>query len=355
MPAPDPAAATTASGDTGSHRLADLDVHDDAVLTAYHRLHGRALGHDRPRFVPTSCAELAAILRTPSDRQERRTLGAFDGERLVGTALSVLPLRDNLDLAWLFVIVDPDLRRRGIGRALAVAGLAHAAGHRRHRVLSEFELDGAVSTEAATAYGPVAFARGLGFAIASREVRRELALPADPDRLAALDERARRAAAYRIETHTGLPDPSDLPDLVRLMGLVTVDAPTGSVTIEPEHFTADGVARLLTAKLAAGMHLLTVLARDGDGAVVGFSTQQASGEPAAPVIQTDTYVARLHRGHGLGAAMKAAGIRWWTQQQPARQRILTCNAQDNAAMVAINEAAGFVPIETLFLVARIAP
>lgn len=248
--------------------------------------------------------------------------------------------------------MDPAVRRRGVGSALAAHALAQIGARGRRTVLAEIEFDGAPSADEAAATPEFAFARRWGFAIGQRSVRRELALPADPSRLAALDAWASRGAAYRIETHPGMPPEADVPAVAELMGLVEVDAPPGEVDFEPGVFTPQGLHTLWTARLDAGMTLLCVLARADDGGVVGFSTQQAPGEAGEPVLQTDTYVRRDHRGHGLGAALKAAGARWWAEHEPDRPCLRTCNAEDNTHMVAINEAAGFVAIETILELVR---
>ncbi|MBW3084556.1 hypothetical protein KEM60_00744 [Austwickia sp. TVS 96-490-7B] len=65
----------------------ELTFHDDAFLGDYHRLHQRALGYGRPHFVPMSEDQLATILRTSSERWERRILGLIDQGHLVGAEL----------------------------------------------------------------------------------------------------------------------------------------------------------------------------------------------------------------------------------------------------------------------------
>lgn len=51
---------------------------------------------------------------------------------------------------------------------------------------------------------------------------------------------------------------------------------------------------------------------------------------------------REHRGHRLGALVKAAVLRELTASLPQVRRVSTVNAEDNAPMVAVNEALGFV-------------
>ena len=59
--------------------------------------------------------------------------------------------------------------------------------------------------------------------------------------------------------------------------------------------------------------------------------------------QGGTLVLREHRGHRLGALMKAAVLRELAAGFPAVRRISTYNSDSNTPMVAVNEALGFRP------------
>ncbi|MGY2085862.1 GNAT family N-acetyltransferase [Blastococcus sp. SYSU DS0539] len=59
--------------------------------------------------------------------------------------------------------------------------------------------------------------------------------------------------------------------------------------------------------------------------------------------QGGTLVLREHRGHRLGARLKAAVLRDLAAQLPEVRRISTYNSDGNTPMVAVNEALGFVP------------
>lgn len=50
-----------------------------------------------------------------------------------------------------------------------------------------------------------------------------------------------------------------------------------------------------------------------------------------------------HRGHRLGALVKAAVLRDLAAQLPQVRRISTYNSHSNTPMVAVNEALGFAP------------
>jgi mycothiol synthase len=57
--------------------------------------------------------------------------------------------------------------------------------------------------------------------------------------------------------------------------------------------------------------------------------------------QEDTAVLAAHRGHGLGAWMKAANLQWLAADRPAVKRVRTSNAADNEHMLRVNHQVGF--------------
>ena len=71
--------------------------------------------------------------------------------------------------------------------------------------------------------------------------------------------------------------------------------------------------------------------------------------PLVPTVEAwGTLVLGEHRGHRLGLAMKARGLQELQRRiGPERTRVLTCNAEQNAHMVAINERLGFRPVEVV--------
>ena len=67
----------------------------------------------------------------------------------------------------------------------------------------------------------------------------------------------------------------------------------------------------------------------------------ASRDGFPHVDQWGTQVARAHRGHRLGMAVKCAQVRLVQQTCPDKTYLATSNSETNAPMVAINEALGF--------------
>ena len=114
-----------------------IDVHDDAQLRRFHEIGWRAEMEDgRPWNTFQSFEEMAVALREPSPGQRADALGIFDGDRMVGGGIAWLSLEDNLDKAFVFPAVEPDLRGRGIGGALLEALVEHVGGLGRTEVMS---------------------------------------------------------------------------------------------------------------------------------------------------------------------------------------------------------------------------
>jgi GNAT superfamily N-acetyltransferase len=55
----------------------------------------------------------------------------------------------------------------------------------------------------------------------------------------------------------------------------------------------------------------------------------------------EDYVISIHRGHGLGRAIKIANLRRARQAHPLLRRVVTTNAGENAAMRSVNLGLGF--------------
>jgi RimJ/RimL family protein N-acetyltransferase len=80
-----------------------------------------------------------------------------------------------------------------------------------------------------------------------------------------------------------------------------------------------------------------------DGRLVGFTDLQIPLAQPERAHQGGTLVLREHRGHRLGALMKAAVLRELAATFPSVRRVSTYNSDSNRPMVAVNEALGFRP------------
>ena len=108
-----------------------LDPHDDAQMRAFYDVSWRAeMEDDRPWNGHWTYDELASTLRDTTPEHRAAGLAAYDGDRLVGAGISMWSEADNVDKAFVFPMVDPPARGRGVGGALleAMVEQSHAAG-----------------------------------------------------------------------------------------------------------------------------------------------------------------------------------------------------------------------------------
>lgn len=324
-----------------------VDPHDDSALGAWHAVTTASLRDLWPDDVHPPFAEVrAAVLAGQPDREPPPSellepLLAVDGGRAVGAARVELPQRDNTHLLYVEIHVVPDARRRGAGTALLTAATARAREAGRPLLLSELEEPPHLRDRSPGR----AFLEASGLSCALEEIRRDLALPPDAARLAALEVACLpHATGYRVLTWRDR-CPDELVEGRAALGrAMSTSVPLGTLDWREETWDAARVRereQLLgeqgrTSVVAAALHEAT-------GEVVGFTEMVA--RPAEPELaeQWETLVLAPHRGHRLGTLLKIAAVRRLVAELPQVRRLATGNASTNAPMIAVNEAMGFVP------------
>ncbi len=283
-------------------------------------------------------------LALPADNPERGVtlLGAIDGREMVGAGLLTRSLRENLHAANAYAFVSPERRREGIGTALAGELEVIAAGDGRTAVQTEVYLPPGASG------GPLAFAAGLGYAIANRESLKELTLT---DYAASRDEvvaaLGSAADGYRIVTFDTVCPEEHLASFGRLLGMVLSEVPLGDLDLEDSEWTPARIRAAERRQAATGRHVHTALAIAPDGEVAGASdvriddTDHGHGEVGITIVDP------VHRGHRLGWALKVATHDLVRAAYPSLVSLDTSNADDNTHMNAVNDALGYRTIETL--------
>jgi GNAT superfamily N-acetyltransferase len=265
-----------------------IDVHDDAQMRRFHEIGWRAEMEDgRPWNTFQSFEEMAVALREPSPGQRSDALGIFDGDRMVGGGIVWLSLDDNVDKAFVFPAVEPDLRGRGIGGARLEALVEHVGGLGRTEVMS-----------------------GTSYRFEERD-----------------DSPAQRFAA----AHGFVP-----------ANQLAVDAPTGDLEFEEEAFTPEAFRHEAARDRKVGRTVLRSLAVH-DGVTVAHSDLLVRPH-GTRAVQWATLVHRDHRGHRLGAAVKVANLRRLQRERPDLTEVVTQNAEVNAQMIGINARLGFEPV-----------
>ena len=189
----------------------------------------------------------------------------------------------------------------------------------------------------------VEFGRAHGYAFGLGDVQRELPLPADDAVLAALAaEAAPHHAGYELRSWAG-PIPDDIvQSYLELSTTLATEAPIGDLEREDEAVDIEAhrsAERVLGEQQRVPWH---TVALDGDGRVVAYSDLVVPGTDPRWIYQWGTLVARAHRGHRLGVAVKVANLRAFQAAHPEeRRRIITWNAEVNDHMIAVNERMGF--------------
>jgi GNAT superfamily N-acetyltransferase len=318
-------------------RIVQWTAGDAAATKACYQVSRAVARHDDPLGPPRSERVFHAVL-TPTS-EPAQTWFAAGGEP--GTATGFyhmrLPELENRDRAGLSLEVQPEHRRRGIGRALLRHAAQRAAENQRS-VLRMEVFQGSAGE---------AFARHLGASPGLTDARRVLVLAKQPaGHAAALRESAAPAAAgYTLVSWTGY-TPREYLDGIAAVSNAMSDAPH-----DPGHQSRVWDAERIREQLDRERELF------GSRGYFIAALHEATGEMAALTeVELDpenpgwghqqiTAVTRPHRGHRLGLLTKAAMLDWLADAEPQLERIVTWNAASNQHMVGINEALGYELLE----------
>ncbi len=317
-----------------------IDVRDDAEMRRFHEIGWRAEMEDgRPWNTFPTFDEWAVAIREPSPGQQNVALATFDEDRMVGGGIMWLSLDDNVDKAFVFPAVEPELRQRGIGGEVMERLVEHA------RELGRTELMTGTSYrfEERESSPMLRFVTAHGFTPANVEVIRVLALPVADALLDEIEaEVAEHIGGYEVHTFV-----NDLPDELLesycfLVNQLAVDAPTGDLEFEEETYTPEAFRHDVARDRKVGRTVLRSLATlDGQAVAHTDLLLRPTGNRG---VQWATLVHREHRGHRLGAAVKVANLRRLQRDRPDITGVVTQNAEVNEQMIGINARLGFEPV-----------
>jgi GNAT superfamily N-acetyltransferase len=125
------------------------------------------------------------------------------------------------------------------------------------------------------------------------------------------------------------------------------DLPIGELDIEPPQWDAGLIRSGERRMTEQGYAMVTTAAQHADGTFAGYSQLLVPEHDPGEVFQEDTLVMRAHRGHRLGAALKAANLAILADRYPRRRRLHTWTDGANGPMQHINAAFGFHRVEVL--------
>jgi GNAT superfamily N-acetyltransferase len=232
--------------------------------------------------------------------------------------------------------VHPEHRRQGVGQALHDEAVRLCQDAGRTSLVTEVD-------EPHPAMAGRSFALRHGWTCDLLETRRDLVLPPDEARLAAVEAEARTAARdYEIVTWRNAVPEHLVEDRALLEERMSTDAPHGDIPMGAERWDAARVREQEAAHVARGRTVLSAGATI-DGRLVAYTDLQVPLAGSRRAHQAGTLVLREHRGHRLGALLKAAVLRDLGRSFPQIERITTYNLEGNEPMVAVNRALGFVP------------
>lgn len=312
-------------------RKANLD--DEAEMSAVADLMEAARQVDTPFLHPKSARTVTAIDRYGWDLVPDTAYVGHDGGELVARGTVFTPVWDNLDLAWLGVLVHPRHRRRGVGTEMLRHLESEAAAADRSLL----------GGDAWEATGGVDFLHKHGFDKKSQAVMRRQVLADVADGVV---ERLYAAAAERCGEYELLRVAGALPeelleDFCRMAASIN-DAPLDDLELEDDTYAPRRMRDQERAAELRGHNPYRVIARHRrTGELAGHSSVTVERWEPARGHQEDTTVSPEHRGHRLGLALKADMLRWLAQAEPQLETIDTWNTETNDHMIAINEELGY--------------
>jgi GNAT superfamily N-acetyltransferase len=321
-------------------RIEQVDLADTGRIRACYEVYLAAQRVDEPEGPRFTDRPFAASLTVGWVGDPREVWLAT--EQAAGSAAGwyrlLMPDKENLDQAYLELMVHPAERRHGLGLALLRHAASRAAAHGRSM------LNGGVRNGSPGE----AFARSVGARPGLVEIQRVLDVgtvevgTVEKAKLARLRGPAERAAAgYSLVSWAG-PVPEEFIEQVAAVYNAMNDAPRDAES-GPQDWDAQRIReRINDLRPHFRMHDYAVAARHDDTSELAALTEM-SVDPANPGwgLQLFTAVARRHRGHRLGLLVKIAMMELLATTEPQLERISTWNAQSNEHMIAVNEALGY--------------
>jgi GNAT superfamily N-acetyltransferase len=306
---------------------------DRETVVAAVELTNAASKTDAPFDYPFTVADYTLMLRHGWDGEVPETYAAWEGKRLAGFVAVHTSEWDNRHVAWLEVLVHPDLRSAGRGSEM----LGFAENRARELGRTSVGLFGWDSAETHHFADKHSLPRK-GSAIKRRQTLSRVHRSAVEE---LYDEAASHATAYELVRIAGR-TPVDLLDAVAEISGSINDAPTDELDIEDEVYPVERIAAYEEAQEARAKRLYRIIARHREtGALAGHTVVAVDSERPWIGDQHDTSVMATHRGHRLGLLLKADMLRWLADAESGLETIDTWNQESNDFMIGVNERLGY--------------
>lgn len=319
-----------------------IDAADEVLLKQWWSVRDRANKH-RPARVMSGWEATRQRYGARAPEYDTVLLGAFAGrsDTMVGGARLMLHRKGNPHLANGGIDVLPQHRRKRIGSTLLDELERHA------RVDGRTHLVCAAHTPPGVESGGALFATARGFEQANVDQLKVLDLREYGAHLDALAADAGPRDGYRIELYHDTAPEHLVQGVCDLLSGFFGEIPLGDLALEDSPWTPERLRAVEQALREHGTRPITAVAVAPDGAVAGVSDLAIpAGEASADIGVT--VVAREHRGHGLGLAMKLASHGELRTAYPDCECVITGNAAVNTHMNAVNERMGYRVVEDAY-------
>jgi GNAT superfamily N-acetyltransferase len=317
------------------------DPRDPAAFDEWHAVMFAAVkaGREFAAGWPREEMRIGVTRKTPYF--ERELWAARDeAGQLVGFLYLELPQKDNTSMIFVDIGVLPERRRQGYGAALAKVAEERITQHGRTIVMAM------VHSPLGTETAGQAFARGHGMTVGIADRHRILGLPLEQEFLEQLAaEVADHHRDYRLVSWQDR-CPDDLVDAYAALETTFLsEAPMGELELENEVFDAARIRSREDQAIAQGRRGWVTVAIAPDGTLVGQTELFVPVHDQVNAFQSGTLVARAHRGHRLGLALKVRNHLEVQRSQTEPRVLHTWNAEENTAMNAVNARLGYREVE----------
>jgi len=312
----------------------ELDARD---LAAVNRIQNAVWAEWVPGERPMSDAAFVDMDRfsAPPERMERALARTPDGD-VVGWGLVFW--RDEPGGATLRMFVDPEGRRVGVGTALGALLTETARSGGRTGIMVEIAPDSAADAAVRSIEG---FNVDL-----TMELNRTAVVDIGLDLLERWRDDGVAAEGYSLVAYDA-PCPTDELALGFIRAREVMNEAPRSEGESESTYTVEELRAVEAASTAAHQDWWNVGVRhDATGEIVGISEMYLPDSRPWAVFQGDTGVRADHRGHGLGAWMKAVNHLRLAEERPDVESVQTWNADSNEPMLRINRALGFRPVQS---------